>query len=487
MGALAADQKDGKILQFMREFENDRVGFCKHIIGITPTDQQGDALKAMDTNDHISIASGHGCGKSFIESVAVHHYMNFRFFPKIPCTAPSKHQLHDILWAEISKVHRMMLRSGAGSYFAHRFEWTKEKFFHKQYPEEWFAAARTATKENPEALQGFHADYVLRVIDEASGVPEAIFEVADGAHGIIETKELMCANPTRLTGTFYHSHHKIKDEYTTFQWSCLDSPIAPPTYARRISRKYGIDSNIYRVRVLGKFPLRDGDSFIPYDLVEDSLIREIPSQKQLPKVFGVDVARYGDDDTVIAIRQGDEFLPYHILRGKSTMETANYVAHLANKEKPEMIFIDTIGVGAGVFDRLYERNYPVTPVNVSESPATQPNVYLKLRDELWGNFRDWLEMRRGKLWDNSDSDLLGELTTPKYAITAKGLIVIESKDGMKKRLKEATADSATSPNKADAHIMTFAEPMAEYTKTEDDLDDMNDDDGWKPLDPEAGY
>jgi hypothetical protein len=319
---MAADQQLERII---RELWDDRIGFAKHIIGVTPTDQQGDLLRALDERDHVSVGSGHGCGKSGAEAIAVLHYMSCRPFPKIPCTAPSKHQLYDILWAELSKWHRRM-----HPIFAHQFAWTKEKFFHKAHPEEWFAGARTATKENPEALQGFHADYVFRVIDEASGVPEAIFEVAEGAHGQIETKELMCANPTRLEGTFYDSHHKLKKFYHTLTWSCLDSPIVPKDYAPRIEKKFGKASNIYRVRVLGLFPLRADDVFIPYDLVEAAIAREILAQNEYPKVFGVDVARYGDDSSVIAIRQGDEFHPYTSSGTRKRWSGAT--SQVANKE-----------------------------------------------------------------------------------------------------------------------------------------------------------
>ena len=434
---------------------DDRIGFVKEIIGVTPTDQQGEALKALDEADNVTVRSGHGCGKSGVESWTVLHYMSCRPFPKIPCTAPSKHQLYDVLWSELSKWHRQM-----NGVYASLFQWTKERFFHRAYPEEWFAAARTATKENPEALQGFHADYVLVIIDEASGVPETIYEVADGAHGQVETKYLMCGNPTRLEGTFYRSHTKDAALYRRLIWNCLDSPIVPKAFIEKVTRKYGVESNVYRIRVLGEFPLQDGDTYIPYHLAQDALIREVVSQEHYKKVFGCDIARFGNDFTVIAVRQGDEFKPYHILKQKGTMEVSGYIARLARQEKPEAIFVDVIGLGAGVYDRLEELHLPfceIIPVNVAELPAFDDVNFKRLRDELWGNMREWLEMRRGRLWDNEDEDLIGELTTPTYHLTSDGKIVIESKDEMRKR-------NVDSPNIADAHIMTFAQPIASELK-----------------------
>lgn len=473
-----------QMAQIIEDMWDDRVSFAKYIIGFTPSDQQGDALSGLDVHEAVSVKSGHGCGKSGVESVSILQYMSCREFPKVVCTSPSKHQLYDVLWAELSKWHRQM-----NPLFREMFVWTKEKFMHKEHSEEWFAVARTATKENPEALAGVHADYVLKIIDEASGVPESVFEVLEGAHGVLETKELMCANPTRLEGTFYRSHTKDKASYHTLTWSCIDSPWVKQQYIDRIFRKFGKDSNIARVRVFGLFPLQEGDSFIPYALVEDALFRDIVPQGNQPVVFGVDVARFGDDETVIAIRRGDEFLPYHVLRGKDTVQVASYVRALANVYKPTSIFVDVIGWGAGVHDNLLHAGFPSYGINVSESPAMEPDVYNKLRDELWGHMRDWLQERRGKLCNSfcdslkaapqadPDDVLIGELTTPKYGIP-HGKIVIESKDKLKAR-------QVQSPNRADAHNLCFAQPLAAYRI--DDSYIEGDEDHYQALDDEAGY
>ena len=157
--AVTANLEGKQLIKIIDDLWDDRVGFVKNIMGVTPTNQQGNGLAALDKNDHVVIKSGHGTGKSFIQVVSILHFMSTRNFPKVPCTAPSKHQLFDVLWAELSKWHRQM-----NPLFRNQFLWTKEKFMHKQHPEEWFAVARTATKENPEALQGFHSDYILLVV-----------------------------------------------------------------------------------------------------------------------------------------------------------------------------------------------------------------------------------------------------------------------------------------------------------------------------------
>ncbi len=473
--SIAVEERK-QIESIVDDLWDDRVSFFKEVLGVALTDYQGDVLKTLDRETHVVVGSGHACGKSMIMAGALLHYMSCRPYPKILCTAPSKHQLYQVLWAELSKWHRKML-----SIFGNQFMWTKEKFFHRKHPEEWFAAARTATKEKPEALQGFHTDYVMRCIDEGSGVPEEVFDVLLGATGIIETKELMTSNPTRLDGQFYRAFHEDKKFYKTHTWNTEVSPYADPQYVPRMQSKYGIDSNIYRVRVLGLFPHRDSDSFIPYDLAHSAVYRDILPQDGMRKVFGVDVARYGEDETVIAIRHGDEFKPFHRLRQKSTMEVAGYVAHLANKELPQHIFVDVIGIGSGVFDRLEELGYPVYAVNVAELPALNGAVYKRLRDELWGSMRDWLESRRGKMYDSPEGDLVGQLTTPTYKFTSSGQIVLETKDEMKKR-------GVDSPNVADAHVMTFAMPTSEYTLPQrSNWWNYEEEDEFNPLDPEAGY
>lgn len=490
--------EDAQIERFMEEWWDDRIAYTKYCIGITPTGQQGDALRAMDKHDSVAIKSGHGTGKSSLMAWLIHHYLDCRNGEaggvKIPCTAPSKHQLQDVLWAEVKKWHDVKLEL-----FRQRFEWTRERYFHKVHGDNWQAVARTATKENPEALQGFHAKYVMKVIDEGSAVPDAVYDVLDGAHGREETKEIIGANPTRLDGTFFKifNDQKFGSTYKKLTFSCLASLVSEGGNCRdqdvaKIEAKFGRDSNMYRIRVLGEFPLRDGDSFIPYDLVDSCLYREIPEEiwKKAPVVFGVDVAYFGDDETVIAIRQGDIFHPCHVLRNMDTFQTASYVKALANKWKPQAIFVDVIGWGAGVHDNLAAAGFPSYGINVSEAPASEPHTYHRMRDELWGKAREFFESRRGRISDRyftslkgrEEEDetqlLVGEWTTPRYRISPQGKIIIESKGDMKKR-------GIGSPNRADGHNLCFAQPMSEYAAG-DGIEEFVGD-HYEPIDSEAGY
>jgi hypothetical protein len=457
--------------------------FVEDIIGVdlTAYPEQVEVLNDLDENDHVAVKSGHKVGKTAIEAWVILHYLCCRPFPRVVCTAPSKETLFNVLWAELAKWHRRM-----APIFRDQLIWTKQKMMHRLYPEDWFAVARTATKERPEALQGFHADYVLRVVDEASGVFESIYETLEGADGVIETKELLCGNPTRPEGNFYQAFNKDRELYVRHTLSSLKSQLHRAkdfAYCKRMERKYGVESNIYRVRVLGEFPERSGESFIPFDLAFEATQREIEPQDHMPLVYGLDVARHGNDSTYIAKRRGDNYQAPVRINKRDLMHIVGAVAREADKEKPAVIFIDANGIGWGVYDRLNELGYPVHAVNVSELPAFDGRRYHRLRDELWGQMLDWLSMRRGRFEDNDDLDIVGQLTTPKYELTSDGKIIIESKKKLRGR-------GVQSPDIADAMNLTFAQPMAAYK--DEALDEFYDhlyahQGGWRPLDREAGY
>ena len=481
--------------EYVKLIWDDRVRFAHEVIGFERLDpMQEEFHRCLDKHDHVAAKAGHGTCKTTDESIAALHYLSTRPDCRIPCTAPSKHQLQDILWAEMSKQIGMMRKQPIGKIFANNLEWKKESVCNLMSPATWFAAARTATKENTDALQGFHGPYVLRIIEEASGVSDAACEVLEGATGTIETKTIFAGNPTKRTGQFYRCFNQDIQFYKTFTRSCLNvtHPLLRKEalrYAERMAKKYGVESNFYRIRVLGEFPLADEDTYIPIYWAEAARDRQIWPQNSYDLVYGVDVARsLNRDRTVIAKRRGDQFLPYHVVRYNDTMKIVRDVAQMADKEKPKAIFIDVIGVGGGVFDRLKQLGYPVIAVNSAETISMEfPEKYVRLRDELWGKMRDWLEAGRGKLWDNEDNDLIGELSTPKAWLQG-AKTKVESKDEMRERLKKTGGDESNgSPDIADAHIMTFAMPIADYNRdTQEDTDEAsNQDDG--PLDPVAGY
>jgi hypothetical protein len=229
----------------IRFYADHPIDYVKEVIGATPDDNQGPILESCANNQLTSVRSGHGIGKSAVESWIIKWFMYSRPFPKVPCTAPTKHQLHDILWAELNRWNR---DAADGSLF----EWTDERFYHKAHREEWFAVPRTAVKAD--ALQGFHAEHVFYVLDEASGVKDEIFEPVLGALSTEGAKLLACGNPTQLAGWFFDSHNKNRAMYSVFHVDGRNSSRVSKQFVQMIIDMYGEDSDVFRVRVAGEFP-----------------------------------------------------------------------------------------------------------------------------------------------------------------------------------------------------------------------------------------
>lgn len=420
--------------------------FAEEALGAIPTEQQHVASRALCERRRVSIRSGHGTGKSAFLAWSILWFMSCYFPCKIPATAPTSHQLNDVLWSELAIWHRKL--KDRIPELGEEFEWTSERFYLRSHPSESFAVARTARTENPEALQGFHSENILFLIDEASGVAEKVFEVAEGALSTDGAFVVMAANPTREDGYFFASHHKMRDRWAALHWDGEDSPRVSKEYVDEMRAKYGVDSPIYQVRVKGNFATAL-DGIIPLSLCLAAQERDVAPYLNAPMIWGLDVARFGDDSTALAKRQGNiQIEPTKEWFGKDTMQTVGLIKREYDnaEDKPEAINVDVIGIGAGVVDRGREIGLPVVAINVAES-ASVSDKYVRLRDEIWFLGKEWLDERDCKLAD--DDALIGELTTAKYTIQSNGKIKVESKDEMKRR-------GVSSPNRADAWLLTFA-------------------------------
>lgn len=427
--------------------------FAKEILGANPTEQQWEASRALVAKRRVSIRSGHGTGKSTFMAWCVLWFLSCYFPAKVPATAPTSHQLEDVLWSEIAKWHRVM-RERMPS-LGEGFEWSNGAYRLKSKPSESFAVARTSRPERPEALQGFHSENILFLIDEASGVADNVFEVAEGALSTDGAFVVMAANPTRQSGYFFDSHHKMRAAWAPLHWNGEDSPRVSREYIANMRKKYGERSPVYKVRVKGEF-VAAADGVISLELCEAAKVREVAVTPSARTIWGVDVARFGDDSSALAKRRGNHQLePVKEWWGKDTMQTAGLVKAewdaTPEKQRPIAINVDVIGIGAGVVDRLKEMGLPVVGINVAEAEAVndkQERQFHRLRDELWWKGREWLEAKDCKLCD--DDETIAELTTPTYSLMSNGLIKVEGKDELKAR-------GVKSPDRADAWLLTFAD------------------------------
>jgi len=433
-------------LQKMRHYKYDPVYWVEDIVRATPTFQQSQFLEAyIQPGAHVSARSGHGVGKTSCLAWMLLHFLYF--FPEalVPCTAPSGHQLFDVLWAEAGRWWDKL-----DPWWKNQLLITKSRIDYTGPGSKRFAVARTARAEKPEALAGFHSKNILFLIDEASAIHNAIFEVAEGALSTPGARVVMASNPSRGDGYFYDSHHGDAADWTRLHFSCEDSPLTTQKYRDKEARKYGVDSDVYAIRVLGNFPSKSSDVLIALDVVESCYGREVDNVVS-PRIAGLDIARFGDDASALVVRQGAVIRHIEDWRNKETMWTVGHVKHLFSQKLFDKVAVDVIGMGSGVVDRLKELRIPVVEVNVAESAAAREDFH-RLRDELWWRAKEFMEAKVGgvdikNVTMEKFMDLAAELSSVRYDYRGARLRIFSKKE-MKKL-------GMASPNIADAFNLTF--------------------------------
>lgn len=429
-------------LDFVLAYGNDPVAFVIEVLKADPSPWQCEFLRAVARGERrITVRAGHGVGKSTVCSWALVWHMVTKYPQKAVVTAPTAAQLFDALFAELkSWINRLppILRDS--------FEVLSDKIAFKAAPESSFISARTSSAERPEALAGIHSEHVLLVVDEASAVPEAVFEAAVGSMSGHSATTILIGNPTRNSGLFYKTHHQLAADWFRLHVSCIGNPLVTEDFVKQVIQTYGEGSNAFRIRVLGEFAVADDDTLIAAELVDSAINRDLTVGDDEPVIYGLDVARFGTDRTALCKRRGPVVEEIRSWGGLDLMQTVGMVVNEAKLDRPIEICVDTIGLGSGVADRLREQGFNVKDVNVSESSAMNPNAN-KLRDELWLSAKDWLATRAVRL--PKDDMLRMELVAPRYGFTSSGKLVVESKDSMRKR-------GQRSPDLADALCLTFA-------------------------------
>ena len=437
-----------RLRPLLERWRDDPVAFVREALRASPELWQIEALQAIVEGDRLAIRSGHGVGKSAFLAWVIIWWLLTRSPAKVACTAPSAHQLNDVLWGEIAIWRRQLIQP------LNKWLIVKEDRVELLGAGKTsFAAARTARKESPEAFQGFHSEHMLFIADEASGVDDIIFEVGEGAMSTHGAKTILTGNPTRLLGYFYNAFHEGAAFWRTMKVSSLDSTRVDPEFIERMKATWGENSDVYRYRVLGEFPQANSSAVIPLNLIEDAVDRDVEAKPTAPVIWGLDVARFGRARTALVKRKENVMLePAKAWSGKDLMQTAGIVKIEYDttpiSERPVSICVDVIGLGAGVVDRLRELKLPVVGINVAESPSVQ-DQFLMLRDELWWRAREWFAKRDCTL--PADPSLKADLSAPNYSITSNGRIKVESKTDMEKR-------GVRSPDIADAFCLTFAVP-----------------------------
>jgi hypothetical protein len=364
---------------------------------------------------------------------------------KVITTAPTWNQVKELLWRYVRMAHSQA-----------KFPLGAEPLNTSlELGPEWFAIGLST--DTPERFQGFHAERLLLIVDEASGVTDGIFGAAEGFLTAEHSRLLLLGNPTQLQGEFFDAFNKSASTYQTFHISYKDTPnfthrgvpcpyLITPTWVEEKRRQWGEDSPLWYVKVLGEFPMQGDDTLIPLKKILDAQERWDDSRKGTPVRIGVDVARFGTDATVIATRHGCNVRVVHVHRSLDLMATAGAVLSHIRQWKPEATRIDAIGIGAGVADRLNEQGYMVDAVNVGEA-AVNNLAHLNLRAEAYWELRK--AFMEGTIAIPPDDDILAsQLSTLHYKFDSKGRLQMEAKEDIRRR-------GGNSPDRADAVVLAW--------------------------------
>lgn len=470
-------------------YKADPVLYAHEVLNFSPDQWQKDVLDDFVKHDRISVKSGQGVGKTGVEAICALWFLTCHPYARVVATAPTLHQLQDVLWAEIAKWQ------GRSPLLKQLLKWTKSYVYMLNHEDRWFAVARTATK--PENMQGFHEDNMLFIVDEASGIAEPIMEAILGTLTGKNNKLLLCGNPTKTSGTFYDSHTSDRTNWKCHTVNAMLSPRTNKQNIMAIIRKYGAESNVAKVRVFGEFPEQEDDVFIPLSLIEGSIMseprtvqrfhdgKEVRVLEAMSIDIGCDIARYGDDKTVIGYKVNEVVFIYDKRQGQNLMKTVNKIIFLAEKLRKEYkwkgkipIKIDDGGLGGGVTDRLRQikkehdgmyRWMDIVPVQFGK-PLSKHRFFYDTTTFMMSVVRDLLSNQdeRGRekpveLILPNDNDLIAQLSIRKYDMMSNSKIKVESKDEMKKR-------GLPSPDEADC-ILLCCLPVGRGKNGKEEMDE----------------
>lgn len=405
-----------------------------------------------------STSSGHGVGKSAVVAMLVNFLMSTRPFCKGVVTASTASQLETKTWAEVCKWNR---RSKTGHWFDTTNSKTSMKIYNKEHPDSWRCDGITCKEENSESFAGLHAanSTPFYIFDESAGVPDKIFEVAEGGLTDGEPWLLMFGNMTKTSGGFYTSQHGMKHRYNVRQIDAREARMPNKSQIEEWIEDYGMDSNFVRVRVLGLPPKAGDMQFIGADMVIAAQKRAAASQPSDPLILGVDVAWGGSDDSILYPRKGYDFrtMRYRRLRTADTTQLVAAIAEFHNEVGFDMIFIDETGGGIGVFHQCRALGLPVTGINFGAGAPVDGNSEVKcanMRSFMYSNLKKILPYAAIP----DEFEIEQQLTAAEYDQNKQGALILEPKELIRKRI-------GGSPDIADAMALTVATPVFKSAST----------------------
>ena len=451
---------NAQAIKNMRRWREDPVSFVREELHVEPDPWQAEILTAFPHHERIAMKACKGPGKTTILAWCCWNFLATRPHPKIAATSITKDNLEDNLWPEMAKWQNK------SQFLKQAFEWQKTRITSKEHPETWWMSARTWAKtadqtQQSNTLAGLHADYLLFILDEAGGIPDAVMAAAEAGLATMggEHKIVIAGNPTHLEGPLYRACTQERHLWHTVEITGdPDDPMRAPRisvkWAREQIEKYGKDNPWVLVNVFGAFPPSSINSLLGVEEVTSAMKMHHKEDMYdwAQKRLGIDVARFGDDRTVIFPRQGmAAFQPItmrHARDSAVSVDIANRVMLEKQKFFSELeMFDDTVGWAHGALDVL--RAVGHSPIGIAfNGKATDPR-YVNKRAEMWMNMAKWVQ-DGGAL--PHIPELVRELTAPTYAYS-HGKFQLEEKSQIKNRL-------GFSPDLGDALALTFSVPEA---------------------------
>jgi phage terminase large subunit len=434
--------------------------FAEDILGSQWWSRQREVAGLVAKHRRIAVKSANGVGKTYLAADLALWFLYTHRPAIVLTTAPTWRQVRHLLWEEIRRRFRSARITLPGRLLNTRIS----------AGEGWFALGLAT--DDPVKFQGFHAENLLVIFDEASGIPDSIWEAAEGVAVGKRNKILAIGNPLTTTGRFFKLF-KSESGWRRQTISALAHPnitgaepripgaVTPESIDERVSEwaeeqdEPGTDTfewsgrayrpnGLFRSRVLGEFPESDEDTLIPLRWIEQATERELPTDGSVR--MAVDVARFGSDSTVIGIRRGSVVTRLDVTQGADLMEVSGRVVSLAYEERPQSISVDAVGIGAGVVDRLAELGIDGLVAFNSGHAARNHERFANRRAEAYRALRE--RFRTGDISMPRDEGLIEELTALQYQHTSRGQVKMESKDEMKRR-------GLRSPDRADMLAMLF--------------------------------
>lgn len=413
-----------------------------------------DGIKTPDEVIRTAIASGHGIGKSALVAWLIMWGLSTKLNCRGVVTANTEKQLQTKTWPELNKWYQMWIAKDC-------FVCTATALFaaDPQREKTWRVDAIPWSKENPEAFAGLHNEgsRIMIIFDEASAIEDIIWEVAEGALTDTNTEIIWCVfgNPTRRDGRFYECFHRDRDYWWRRQ---IDSRTVEGSNLEEINswaKRYGEDSDFFKIRVKGQFPASNENQYIPTQLIDKARNTVIkPYQFEFaPRIIGVDSSWTGKDKLIMYFRQGlfCERL-CEVQKNDNDIRIANMLAQYEDERQADAVFID-LGFGTGIKSAgdAWGRNWTLVAFGAKSSRAD----CLNKRAEMWANAKDWLNS--GGAIPADDQELADDLALPELAANTKGLIQLERKEKIKER-------AGRSPDYADSFVLTFAYPVRRKEK-----------------------